>query len=170
MEIEVKYNTDDVLVRAAECWSNGQALEAGKLIYEAMPTKSRPKWAAQILKVVLDKSGIRSAIFNPVLAAADHESRWKSGHQVFSTLRDSVLKFDDKRRQSGLSDDEELLVSILSLAELVAKVTYNATNPPDEFDEDSGWWIAACLRGFLDHDWSDEDFVQKAWTALCYSE
>lgn len=166
----MEHGKDDVLVRAAEYWSNGQALEAGKLIYEALPPRSRPKWASRILKVVLDKSGIRSPLFTPVLAAADHEVRWKTGHQVFSTLRDSVLKLDEQRRQSGLSENEKLLSAILSLAELVAKVTYNATNPPNEFDEDSGWWIAASLRGFLDHDWNDESFATSAWAALCFSE
>jgi hypothetical protein len=35
-----------------------------------------------------------------------------------------------------------LLMEHLVLAELVAKVTYNETNPDDEFDEDSGWWVA----------------------------
>jgi hypothetical protein len=42
-----------------------------------------------------------------------------------------------------LTKDQETLASLLLLAEMVAKVTYNATDPPDEFDENSGWWIAA---------------------------
>ena len=48
------------------------------------------------------------------------------------------------------------------------KVTYNATNPNDEFDEDSGWWIVACLRGFVDARWKDEEFATAAWTAACW--
>jgi hypothetical protein len=51
------------------------------------------------------------------------------------------------------------------LAELVAKVTYNATDPPDRFDEDSGWWIAACLRDLVDR-LGDEEFSEAAWSAL----
>lgn len=31
---------------------------------------------------------------------------------------------------------------VLNFAELVAKIAYNATMPPDPFDEDTGWWIA----------------------------
>jgi len=55
---------------------------------------------------------------------------------------------------------------LLSLAELVAKVTYNAVDPPDEFDEDSGWWIAASLRAFVER-WNDTNFSEAAWSALC---
>jgi hypothetical protein len=59
---------------------------------------------------------------------------------------------------------------LLSLAELVAKVTYNAAEPPDPFDEDSGWWIAASIRGFVDHRWKDQEFSEAAWSALCCRE
>jgi hypothetical protein len=166
----MKQGITDGIALAAEYWSNGQPLEAGKLIYEALPTKSRPKWASRILKLVLEKSCVESTLFTPVLAAADQEESWKTGHEVFSELRDSVLKLDEQRKQSGLSESEKMLSAILSLAELVAKVIYNATEPQNEFDEDSGWWIAASLRGFLDHDWNEESFATSAWAALSSSE
>lgn len=155
------------LLQAAEYWSKGEALEAGKLIYENLPPESRVRWAVRILELVLKRSGIESSPFKQVLAAPDHEDMWKNGHQIFSTLRNVTLKLDNLRKSGRLSEDEKLFASILSLAELVAKVIYNATNPPDEFDEDSGWWIAACLRGFVDHQWSDERFAKAAWSALC---
>lgn len=155
------------LKQAAEYWAKGQPLEAGKLIYENLAVESRPRWAARILRIVLDKSGIQSSLFDNVLTTADHEDMWSSGHRLFSTLRQSTLRLDELERIRGLSDNEELLASILSLAELVSKVTYNASNPDDEFDQDSGWWIAACLRGFMDHRWKDEEFSKAAWLALC---
>jgi hypothetical protein len=105
-----------------------------------------------------------------VLYTADHQAIWGNSHRAFSTLRASTLELDELERTRGLTEDQKLLGSILSLAELVAKVTYNATNPPDEFDEDSGWWIAACLKGFVDHRWSDDEFSQAAWLALCSRE
>ena len=163
-------NDQSHLRQAAECWAQGAALEAVKLIYENLPTKSRPRWASEILKVVLQRSGIQSSLFDQVLFAAQHEDMWKSSHQVFSTLRHATLGLDKLRRGPGLSEDERLLASVLSLAELVAKVIYNATNPPDEFDEDSGWWIVASLRGFVDHRWTDEQFATVAWLALCSYE
>ena len=54
---------------------------------------------------------------------------------------------------------------LFALAELVAKVTYNAAEPPDEFDQDSGWWIASELRYFVDL-WNDKSFSESAWLAL----
>lgn len=158
------------LKQAAEHWAKGKSLEAGKLIYENLPSQARPKWAARILKFVLERSGIRSPLFSQVLTVADHEDMWKSGHQVFSTLRHTTLRLDELRRGSGLTKDDEIFASVVSLAELVAKVTYNATNPPDEFDEDSGWWIVASLRELVDQRWSDEHFVTAAWSVLVSRE
>jgi hypothetical protein len=166
----MRHDDSDFLKQAAECWANGLPLEAGKLIYENLPPKSRPKWASRILKVVVDRSGRDSSPFDQVLTTAAREDMWKSGHDLFSSLRQLTLKLDEIRRERGLSKEDELSASILSLAELVAKVIYNATSPPDEFDEDSGWWIAACLRGFVDHEWPEEHFATAAWSALCTFE
>ena len=158
---------DDLFHRAAMCWNEKQPLEAGRLIFENLPTEVRPSWAASVLRLVLARSGIHFPVLEQVLHTADHEDMWKNGHRVFSTLRAAVMNIDEVERARDLTDDQKLLRSILSLAELVAKVTYNATHPPDEFDEDSGWWIAACLRGFVDHRWKDKEFSNAAWSTLC---
>jgi hypothetical protein len=158
------------LKRAAEYWNSGQPLQAGKLIFENLPNEARPKWASRILRIILERSGIQSSLFDPILHTADHQPMWGNGHRVFSTLRASTLKLDDMKRTKGATEAQKLFGYILSLAELVAKVTYNATNPPDEFDEDSGWWIAACLRCVVDHRWKDEHFAKAAWSALCSQE
>lgn len=169
-ETDMPQKDEDYLRQAAACWAKNESLEAGKLIYENLPSKARPRWAARILKLVLDKSGIQSSLFSQVLTAADNENMWKNGHQVFSSLRQMTLRLDESRRGSGFTKDEELIASVVLLAELVSKVTYNATNPPDEFDEDSGWWIATSLRWFVDHACGDERFAEAAWSTLCSSE
>ncbi len=163
-------NNSNQLDRAHEHWRGGQPLEAGRLVYENLAIQVRPVWAARILRFVLDKSGIEHSLFEQVLYTADHRAMWGNGHRAFSTLRTSTLKLDELRRTRGLTKDESLLGEVLSLAELVAKVTYNATDPPDEFDEDSGWWIAACLRGFVDNVWRDDDSSKAAWSALSSEE
>jgi len=53
----------------------------------------------------------------------------------------------------------------VALAELVAKVTYNATSPDDDFDEDSGWWIGRLLKDVLEAA-GDADFATTAWSLL----
>ena len=151
---------------ARQLWLEGQALEAGRLIFEALPPESRPKWAARILRLVIDKSGVEKGQFERTLYAADHPRQWSSGHRCFDSLRREVLKFDELQR-SGRHTQEELFHHVLLLAELVAKVTYNASDPPDPFDEDSGWWIAPGLKGFVDYWWPDDQgFSQAAWSAL----
>ena len=165
-QAEMPQKDENHLKQAAQCWDKGESWEAGKLIYENLPNSVRPRWAGRILKLVLEESGVQSPLFSQVLAIAGNESMWKCIRPVFSSLRQMTLQLDENRRGSGLTKDEELLASIVFLAELVAKVTYNATNPADEFDEDSGWWIATSLRWFVDHAWTEKRFSEAAWSAL----
>jgi hypothetical protein len=181
--------------RAAEFWRRGAPYEAGQVIFENLPNEVRPKWAARILRLVLTRSGVqpshfegvrpkwaarvlrsvlaaigvRSMLFEHVLHIADHPWQWGRGHRVFDKLRDSLLWLETQREMLGLTKKQKLLESLLDLAELVAKVTYNATDPPDPFDEDAGWRIAAQLRAFVER-FDDEEFSEAAWSALCFRE
>lgn len=167
---EMPNEDSDDLERAAEYWQAGQPLEAGRLIFENLPSALRPKWASRILKLVLARSGVTFPAIEQILYIADHADEWDSAHRAFSTLRRFALELDRIRECGFWTDEHDLLSALLSLAELVAKVTYNATDPRDEFDEDSGWWIAACLRGFIDTGWNDDQFLRDAWAALCFKE
>jgi len=151
---------------AADLWANGKPLEAGRLIYESLPLELRPGWASRILRLVLDRSKIQSSEIDDLLIVADNKPMWKDGHKVFDRLRNATLELDDLRRIRAPSVEESLQNYVLSLAELVAKVVYNATTPPDEFDEESGWRIAAYLRWLVDRQWPDEAFERQAWEVL----
>jgi len=153
--------------QAREYWEGGQPLIAGRLIYERISPENRPHWASSILRLLLIKSGIQLPILNQLLRTAERQEMWREGHRLFSDVRASVLQLDQLERTQGLTKEQALLSSILSVAELVAKVTYNASNPQDPFDADSGPWIAACLRGFVDNRWNDDEFRNAAWSALC---
>ncbi|MCE9562105.1 MAG: hypothetical protein K8U57_08625 [Planctomycetes bacterium] len=160
-------NDDDHLKQAKVHWECGRSVEAGRLIYENLPATIRPAWAAKILKLVLDKSGADRSHFERVLNTAENPRLWANGHRCFDILRDESLKCDTLRRGGRLTNDQEIFPYLLTLAEFVAKVTYNAVDPPDEFDEDCGWWVAVSLRGFVDL-WKDEAFSKAAWSALNY--
>jgi hypothetical protein len=162
-------NDDNHLARARECWYGGQPLEAGRLLHDSLPVEDRPAWAVRILRLVLAKSGADCSHFGRILYTADHPRQLANGHRCFDLIRQETLKCDELRRTGRLTKEQEMFPSLQSLAELVAKVTYNAVDPPDEFDEDSGWWIAASLRGFVDR-WKDDDFSKAAWSALCCEE
>ncbi len=154
------------LKSVGEYWRCGQPLDAGRLILVNLPTDTRPKWASRILRLVLAKSGVQCPAIEQLLHIADHETEWANAHRQFSILRRSTL---DLERLQYRNREEECLLRHFYLAENVAKVIYNSTNPSDEFDEDAGWWVAACLRGFVDW-WGDEEFSQAAWSALCFGE
>ena len=177
----------DYRVQAEEAWKQGNALKAGRLIFENRPPDERPGWAAAILRLVLDRSGIERAedqagwvarvlgfhrcavnlsTFKQVLDTAENSEQWANGHRAFDRLRREVLVLENVARTRRLTKEEQTHQAVLLLAELVAKVSYNATNPSDSFDHDSGWWIAACVRDLVDL-WRDEEFSRAAWLALC---
>jgi hypothetical protein len=155
---------DNKIKQASGFWKDGKTLDAGRIVFEMVLPDDRPRWASRILKCALDRSALECVRVQDVLDIAECPEEWDRAHQIFDVLRDVTLELDEKR-QKGLTKKEELLAWLFSIAELVAKVTYNATNPPDEFDEDSGWWIAVTLRGFVDC-LGDESFAEKAWLIL----
>lgn len=153
--------TCDRLEIAKRFWANGKPHRAGRIIFERTPSELRPKWAARILKLVLSRSHHQSQLFDDVLSMANNQCLWGTGHNMFSAVRDVTLTMDEIWRERGLTDDEVEFASILALSELVCKVTYNATLPIDEFDEDSGWHIVDSLKAFADHLWTDEEFSNR---------
>ncbi|MCP4373590.1 MAG: hypothetical protein GY797_36620 [Deltaproteobacteria bacterium] len=150
--------------RAAELWNDGKTLEAGRILFETIPPDARPGWASTILRLAIAKSGMTCSPVEEIADIAEHPEEWGRAHQVFNVLREATLDLEAKRRK-GLTKQENLLAKLLLIAELVAKVTYNTTDPPDEFDEDSGWWIAVTLRDFLNY-LGDESFSRETWLAL----
>jgi hypothetical protein len=157
---------NDIVTKARSHWNDGQALEAGKLIFESLPSEIRTQWADNILRAVVERTGIKSDVIERVSSIAACPDDWGKAHDAFSAVRDKVLKLEGP---AALNPQQDLLLRHLLLAELVAKVTYNATNPPDEFDEDSGWWIALCLKDILDLV-DDKAFSEAMWSVLCLDE
>ena len=158
--------TQPLLSEARRLWKDGHALEAGQLIFESLPAETRPRWAARVLRLAVDRTGVQSQAIERAIDIANTPSEWGKAHDAFDSLRDKTLELD---QQGALSPEQTLLLEHLCLAELVAKVTYSATNPDDEFDEDSGWWIAPCLKHILDFV-NDENFSRAAWGALALDE
>ena len=158
---------DNTINLVSNHWDNGQAVEAGRIVFERLTTDAQPKWAAGIFKLILDRSGVQSPLFDEVLSMANDKKSWKHGHQLFSKIRDVTLQYDAIQRTRELNEEELMVSYLLSLAELVAKVIYNATSPVAKFDESSGWRIADHLCGFIDRKWNDDEFRKSSWLALC---
>ena len=158
--------TSEILSERSRLWKKGRALEAGKLIFENLPIRKRPHWAARVLRLVVDRTGVHSQPVELAIRTANTPDDWVNAHDVFSVARSETLELDRLRE---LSPQQDLLLKHLVLAELVAKVTYNSTNPVDEFDEDSGWWVAPCLKRILDS-LDDAEFSAVAWSTLVSDE
>jgi hypothetical protein len=113
---------DDRLEKAREHWQINRPLEAGRLIFESLPVEERVPWATNILKLVIEKSGVRHPAIEQLQHFADHPAEWQNARSFFSDLRDSTLKLE---RSWFLSSGNATLLDHLYLAENVAKVVYN---------------------------------------------
>ncbi|MBO0797478.1 MAG: hypothetical protein J2P31_01525 [Blastocatellia bacterium] len=162
--LHMERDRESEIKRAAELWHSGEPYEAGRIIFEGLPEEVRPAWATGILHLVLERTGVKLKQIDRLLEIVDRPEEWRKAHQVFSSIRGQTLKWDELAKHE-LTTEQRALGYVLELAELVAKVTYNATDPDDEFDEDSGWGIASILRNFVDR-LNDENFAQVAWLAL----
>jgi hypothetical protein len=105
------------------------ALEWGRPLF--LRQSDPVRWAAGILEVVQTLApGI--AEVEAILSVARDERRWSEGHGVFDAARRRYL------RLAGTTTVEH---AVLNFAELVAKVTFNASNTNAPFDENSGWYV-----------------------------
>ena len=107
-------------------------IKIGQQIFENLPNDIKPGWAGLVLSrfdhYVKD---IPTSIIElyPII---DDKDRWKEAHEQFSKIR-----------LFGLENKSYKPEDFLRLAELVAKVTYNASGQPALFDSDSGHYIAS---------------------------
>lgn len=128
--------------RLYDLWTSGEELTAGQELYESIPNHNRPLWAAAILMFSIAESSLDLAPVNDVLEIAQDERRWCEAHKAFGAVRDMTLKSES----AGYSNEH---VALLFIAEIAAKVTYNASGEPAPFDADSGAWMAKNFRHFV---------------------
>src|SRR5258706_2415573 len=110
------------LKQAAEHWRDGQPLDAGRLIFDNLTKEVQPRWAANILKSVVKRTGIKSPPIERIIHLADHPRDWNKANDAFSSARRSTLELESLKARSP---EQALLLNHLLLAELVAKVIYN---------------------------------------------
>ncbi len=151
-----------VIAQAQAHWGSGRILDAGQLLFDVIPRSKQPAWAAKILSVAAELLGTKEPAIDEVLQISRDTNRWREGRQVFEQLRWCTLReegrwFRTNRRKRRLH--------LLYLAENVAKVTYNASLPPDAFDEDAGWWVVRCFHDcikILD----GKESLETSWAAI----
>ena len=155
-------STDNYLAGEVEYWVQRQPLIAGRLIFENLRVDVRPKWACNILQMIVHRTGIKLSAIDNVLQIASDPNQWNKAHDAFTTVRLQTLKY---QRKWFRFKRDKFIQSHLALAELVAKVTYNSTNTTTPFDANSGWYIPSRLKRILD-EVKDSEFSHAMWAAL----
>ena len=143
---------------AYDLWISGEAVFAGKIVYEQLPVQERPLWAARLLsrcaKLIPSIASVEK-----VIEVALTPSLWPTAREVFDAVQMLTLK---NERQSAPSS---LYQPVLYLAENVAKVTYNATGLSAPYDHNSGWKIVEIVRQIVDQVKKSE-FESEVWNLI----
>jgi hypothetical protein len=143
---------------AYERWNSGDALFAGKIVYEQLPIQERPLWAARLLsrcaKVIPSVAAVEK-----VIEVALTPSLWPGAREAFDAVRALTLK--NERGQAS----SVLYAPVLSLAENTAKVTYNATGLPAPYDHNAGWKVVQAVRQIVDRV-AKPEFETEAWNLI----
>jgi len=124
-------------------------IKIGQQIFENLPNDIKPCWAGLVLSrfdhYIKD---IPTSILElyPII---ENKDRWKEAHEQFTKIR--VFGLENKNYEPE---------NYLKLAELVAKVTYNASRQSAPFDSDSGHYIpslALKATGYFDDNRLEEE-------------
>jgi hypothetical protein len=105
-------------------------LQISKNIFEDIPNELKPIWAGLILSqfdLYLENIPTEVKLLFKII---EEPSAWKKAHHQFTQIR--ILHNSTTEFKHDL---------YLHLAELVAKITYNASGESGPFDFDSGWYI-----------------------------
>lgn len=129
----------------------------GRILLEPLSAGERVRRAAAVLHVCREQCS-RVAEIDHVLEIAHDATRWREGHRAFDAVRRLTLEAE-RRRSIGT------YVSLLFVAEITAKTVYNASEPPDPFDDDAPWWLAPIARHFA-LTVTDQGVRQTVWRAL----
>lgn len=107
-------------------------IKIGQQIFEKLPNDIIPGWASLILSRFDHHIKEMPASIRELYPIVEDKDRWKEAHAQFTKIRTFALENEDYQPYN-----------YLRLAELVAKVTYNASGQSAPFDSDSGHYIAS---------------------------
>ncbi len=130
-----------------------KSTEVGKSIFENIPNVVKPGWAGFVLSrfdTYLEQIPIEISELQNIISS---EPRWKEAHSQFSAIRELTLKAADSRS------------TYLTLAEKVAKMTYNESGEPAPFDLNSGHLIPSLAVEFSEQ-FEDENLYQEVKSAI----
>lgn len=145
-------------------WEAGETDRVAHAIYDAIPMRMRPGWAADILEVACSRLPAVPKRVRAVVGIGRTPRRFRTAHAAFSAVRGLTLA-EDRYGTGG-----DVYAAVLGIAEFAAKVIYNASGvqepiKPGEqapFDDECGYWLVGGL-GHLVRTCGSPDFDRLAW-------
>lgn len=129
-------------------------IQIGKQIFENIPNEIKPGWAGLILSRFDNYIKSIPTPISDLHSIIDNQDNWKKAHSQFNKIRQFLLDNKDYQPEA-----------YLLLAENVAKITYNASNEPAPFDNDSGWGITNCALQAASH-FEDNRLVEEVKSCI----
>jgi hypothetical protein len=129
-------------------------IQIGQDVFENLPNDIRPGWAGLILSRFDSYVKTIPVSIKELYPIIDNKDRWQESHGQFNKIRRFLL--DNKNYQPE---------AYLLLAELVAKVTYNAAGQSAPFDSDSGHYIASLSLKATEH-FDDNRLEEEVTSAI----
>lgn len=140
-----------------DAWLGADVLDLGRRLMVDLGPEQQVARAKAVLDLCRSRLPAVPAI-DHVVALATEPARWVEAHAAFSAVRDLTLR--EERERSG-----DAYRALLYVAEIAAKIIYNASGASAPFDSDSAWWLASNTRSFV-RAINDESFAHRVWTAL----
>ena len=139
-----------------EMAGSGDVREAVRELSRRISPSRQPAWAAKILDLFRVRYP-RIAAVDAVYDVALDRNRWSEAHEGFDRVRCLTLRAD--------WDGDAVRGHLLHLAELVAKVTYNASGEDAPFDADCGLQLIAHALNLADS-WNDAELQARVARAV----
>lgn len=129
-------------------------IKIGQQIFENLPNDIRPGWAGLVLSRFDHYIKNIPTSISELYPIIDDKDHWKEAHEQFTKIR--VFGLENKNYEPD---------NYLRLAELVAKVTYNASGQTAPFDSDSGHYIASLALKATEH-FDDNKLEEEVKSAI----
>lgn len=138
-------------------WMATGAIAIGHALMAKLPGHVQVARAKAVLDLCRSRLGPVPEIEHVAALAADSE-RWAEAHKAFTAVR--KLRLPEGRKPMN-----EAYNALLLVAEITAKIIYNASGAPAPFDSDSPWWLPPNARDFV-RAVADDAFAHEVWCAL----
>jgi hypothetical protein len=144
-----------------DAWLGADVLDVGRRLMIGLGPEQQVARAKAVLDLCRSRLPSVPAV-DHVAALAAEPARWTEAHAAFRAVRDLTLREERKRSTDAYR-------ALLYVAEIAAKIIYNASGASAPFDSDSSWWLASNTRNFV-RALNDESFSHQAWHALRHAK